>query len=206
MALSHPDVIIWQFLKENNLIPPKPSVLEIGEANWYGDVPLPSGIDYPFGGDSFAIAKAFYRAMMDYSHIAAIDLQGKTAHKFDLNEPLPADFESDIVINTGTAEHCFDQRRVFQTIHECCNVKGLMFHAAPWTGWANHGLVNYQPEVFTSLAKVNNYDPLVLQVWDVGRRQLCKWLPEKYIPAESLLYAVFRKTKDEPFRVPIQTM
>jgi hypothetical protein len=40
MAITAVDYFIISKLKEQALIPTRPSVLELGEANWYGDVPL----------------------------------------------------------------------------------------------------------------------------------------------------------------------
>ncbi|NTV49863.1 MAG: hypothetical protein HGB32_04545 [Geobacteraceae bacterium] len=39
MAITAVEYEIFSELKKSRLLPPNPSFLEFGEANWYGDVP-----------------------------------------------------------------------------------------------------------------------------------------------------------------------
>ena len=188
MALSQPDVTMWTDLAERQLIPPSPRVLEIGQANWYGDIPPPPGCE---SDDPYEVARKWYRQVLDYSSIVAIDWGAPDAIVLDLNEPALVGIECfEIVINTGTTEHIFDQRTVFESIHDACTVGGLMVHAVPSQGWPNHGLYNYQPCFFEDLARANEYEKLYVQYW---------WQRD-----DMLLYVVLRKTRHAPFRVPIQ--
>jgi hypothetical protein len=43
MAIARMDIEMWEALKAKGVLPPAPLVLELGEANWYGDVPAPDG-------------------------------------------------------------------------------------------------------------------------------------------------------------------
>jgi len=186
MALTKAAVEMWASLKGGGAIVDCPRVLEIGQANWYGDAPS------LWVGDPFQVARSFYAEALNYSAITAIDLHAPPgALPLDLNEPL--DFHGstfDIVINSGTTEHIFDQRQVFQTIHEACCVGGLMVHSVPVRGWLDHGLYSYQPTFFYDLAYANRYEQVYWREVDVA--------------GDVELYVVFRKLQDTPFEVPMQ--
>jgi hypothetical protein len=186
MALTSGDLAMWSELKERGVIPPNPRVLEIGQANWYGDIAPPPGCEDP---NPYVVARKFYRQMLNYSEITAFDYSGPDALCVDLNEPVMGLMQRDIVINTGTTEHVFDQRQVFETIHDACAVGGLMVHVVPWKGWIDHGFYNYQPNLFRALAQANQYQGIYSAKQGV---------------IDQLLYLVFRKTSDLPFVLPLQ--
>ena len=196
MALTYADKSIWEELAAKQLIPPSPNVLEIGEGNWYGDV-APDDADA--SPDPFVTARNFYNRVLKPAKMVAIDFTGTIcALRLDLNNPitlpdnLPQRFE--VIINTGTAEHVFDQRQLFQTIHERCLPGGLMLHAAPWKGWHDHGFHNYQPTFFKHLALANEYETLLTRTW------------QPWNQSDLMLYTVFCKVGDERFLAPIQGM
>ena len=197
MAISGGDVMLWLQLKAMGAIPPRPSVLEIGEANWFGDfdpAKVP-GMDTS-DPDLFAMGKAFYRAVLDYSRIVSVDLEGtERALKFDLNEPLPHMFYQygpfDIVINSGTAEHVFDQRRLFQTIHDLTAPGGLMVHSFPIGGCTDHGFYTYSPCLIRDLGRANGYEFL-----DGG---------EVETGGDRVVHLAWRKGRDGVFKVPQQS-
>jgi hypothetical protein len=80
-------------------LPQGGSLLEIGEANWYGDVTHDEllrdfkddvYVEAIRTRDLFAIAKAFYASTFNPSRIVSIDQGGTTAAvRHDLNKPLP---------------------------------------------------------------------------------------------------------------------
>lgn len=67
----------------------------------------------------------------------------------DLNEPLPEDLAArfDLVIDTGTCEHCFNVGMAFRNTCEAVAVGGFLVHAAPMTR-VNHGFWNFSPTVY----------------------------------------------------------
>ena len=190
MALTRADVETWADLARNKLVPARPRVLEIGQANWYGDVPPPAGCDDPC---PFKVARKWYKQVLDYASITALDFHGPDAVRADLNGAVSLEGVFDVVINTGTSEHVFDQRRLFETVHDFCEPGGLMVHAVPCGGWEDHGLYTYQPCFFRDLAAANGYLGLSSNVWSFGERS-----PDR------MLYVVMKKTRPGPFRVPIQ--
>lgn len=230
MALTKADVAMWDDLKSRRLIPDRPQVLEIGQANWYGDVPPHPDDDAPAMADGshlFEIARRFYRRMMPGCKVEAVDKHGPNAAAVDLNEPQPfvASGGANVVINTGTAEHVFNQARLFETIHDACagpkeirgdipfDLKplripgGLMIHAAPLGGWHNHGFYNYHPTFWADLGAANGYELLYLAHFDFTRGEVTRLGAFRDVvpgPADSMLYVVFRKTRGDAFVVPMQ--
>jgi len=189
MALSRADVEMWRDLGERGLIPPRPRVLEIGQANWFGDIEAPEDCRHE---SPFVTARRWYQKVLGFSKVESIDMHGEHSLRYDLNEPVPLTEVFDIVINTGTAEHVFDQRQVFETVHDRCAVGGLMVHGSPWQGWNDHGFYNYQPCFFKDLAGANDYEMLYAMAWRFGAG------------VDVMHYVAMRKSRDLPFRIPRQ--
>jgi hypothetical protein len=162
-------------------------VLELGEAEWYGDVPpdelhdlidavvpetnrrdaLHARLDDVLASKSptrgWDLAKVFYSALLDYSEILSIDFHGTPAAKrLDLNQPLELEGRFDLVIDGGTAEHVFNVYQFFKTCHQLTRPGGLMLHTNPFRGWLDHGFYNFNPTFYWDLAAANNYDVLMM--------------------------------------------
>ncbi len=226
MALTRADCLIWDELKRRGAIPNAPALLEIGEANWYGDMPIAwiweriergSELEREYSAacdrrDVFGLARVFYAAALGVSRRVAIDLHappGSAAHALDLNEPIDLGEKFDVIVNTGTVEHVFDQRRALETVHNHCRTGGLMLHAGPLGGWPDHGLFHAQPGLWLDLAKANGYAVEALAYFDLkaGKVAAVRGLGElrRFRWADgSMLYVVLRKVESGPFRVPMQ--
>ena len=100
-----------------------PSILDIGEQNWFGDVepaeihrlietmrvePAKTRLSMEYfritAADRpeflFDLARLFYGLIFDCERYRAIDLNGTAlAERYDLNEPLPFDAQFSVVIN-----------------------------------------------------------------------------------------------------------
>jgi hypothetical protein len=169
--------------------------LEIGEANWYGDLePLAMTADIERfvadpsrrqalverltaavrqGGETarFDVAKIFYELFFSPSNMQAIDFHGtRSARRMDLNYPIALDRRFHAVFNQGTAEHIFDIAQVFATIHDATLPAGLMIHESPLTGWIDHGFYTVQPTLFFDLAEMNDYRILGMFVEDLAAK------------------------------------
>jgi hypothetical protein len=187
MALTAVDYHVLESLRKAGLLPKRPSVLELGESEWYGDLPpgeLASLIDalVPeperrarlrgrlrelLANDSpqrsWDLAKVFYAAMLDYREIVAIDFHGTPAARpIDLNQPVDLGQRFDIVIDGGTAEHVFDVCQFFKTCHALTLPGGLMLHNNPFRGWLEHGFYNFNPTFYWDIAAANGYELLML--------------------------------------------
>jgi hypothetical protein len=146
---------LFSELKKSRLLPPQPTFLELGEANWYGDVPyeqlsndicllledpeeqirlLQELIDVVRAEQPnmlWDIAKIFYRLFLEYRETVAIDFGGtEKALRLDLNQPISLGRQFDVVYNGGTAEHVFN---VWQFFNYLIRRKGPLWrHSTPY--------------------------------------------------------------------------
>ena len=187
MAITSVDHFIFKKLKDSGLIPPRPSVLELGEAEWYGDVStetLSEEIDNHVSdqrlreelhqkmvdtlcADSrskgWDLAKIFFKVFLDYEKLIAIDLHGTPdAKQINLNYPVDLGEQFDIVMNNGTGEHVFNVFQFFRSTHEFTRPGGLMLHVMPFRGWLEHGFYSFNPTFFWDLAAANDYGMRIL--------------------------------------------
>lgn len=103
----------------------------------------------------------FYRAL-GFRSYEAIDINSRYGSQImDLNKDLASHYgfkkRYDLVINTGTSEHIFNQATFFKNGHDLAEAKGYMVHIVPFTGYINHGFYNYQPNTFYDLCFANSY-------------------------------------------------
>ncbi len=186
MAITHNDRLVFLRLHHAGLLPPHPSMLELGEGQWYGDVPLETlseDIDDLVHDDarreelhllmakilcgetavqSWDLAKLFFSACLDYRKYTAIDFHGTPeALKIDLNYPVSLGEQFDILINAGTAEHVFDIGQFFRTAHDLTRAGGLMIHVMPFRGWLEHGFYSFNSTFYWDLAQANGYTMLL---------------------------------------------
>lgn len=194
MAMSAPHFAALKHLAEQGEFKRGGKVLEIGECNWYGDMPIEElateleefdPIAAEFLRDEnlktrdwweWKIVKVIYDALMHPSEIHSIDLDGTpAAQKLDLNYG-QADHlctrEFSTSINHGTAEHVFNVAGVFFLMHEATEVGGLMIHESPFTGWIDHGFFTLQPTLFYDLAAANCYDIRMMAIEHIESRAI----------------------------------
>jgi hypothetical protein len=183
MALTQPIYLLLRKAWDARLLPQNGAILEFGEANWYGDMPIPAllaDLRTQAAGDPrldeimariatldanknegylFAIAKAVYAALFAPSTLHAIDFHGtEAAWRLDLNQPLALDRQYDVTMNNGTAEHILNIGQFLKSMHDWTKPGGLMLHDAPFNGWVDHGFYTLQPTLFFDLAAANHYD------------------------------------------------
>jgi SAM-dependent methyltransferase len=182
VAITGLEFLVFSSLRQHDLLPKKPAVLELGESNWYGDVPI-AELEKTIGEfvtdadqraslldrlnkaalaappqSLYEIARVFFAALTDYASYSSIDPGTPgSKYQFDLNHPVPLEEQFDLVINIGTAEHVFNVHQFFKTAHDLTKSGGMMIHSCPFTGWADHGFYTFQPTFFFDLARANRY-------------------------------------------------
>ncbi len=186
MGITHNDRTVFLRLRDAGLLPPRPSVLELGEGQWFGDVPtetLSEDIDALVQDEqlreelhqrmvtilcgespyrSWDLAKLFFKACLNYRKYTAIDFHGTPeARKIDLNYPVALGEQFDILVNAGTAEHVFDVGQFFRTAHDLTRPGGLMIHVMPFRGWLEHGFYSFNSTFYRDLASANGYTMLI---------------------------------------------
>ena len=100
-----------------------------------------------------------------YSHwgiqnYTSFDLFDPRAENVDLNVDLERTDSWDIVTNFGTSEHLFNQFAFMKNCHDLTKTNGITLHVVPISSGMDHGLINYHPTFFRSLAKANDYEML----------------------------------------------
>lgn len=214
----------YRLLKEHaHLFKRGGSLLEIGEANWYGDehpsVILEGKDECDLltvellhraqkSGCLFTVVKAAYHRLFAPSIVEAVDMGGQSSMKQDLNGVLKLPRKYDVVMNHGTAEHIFSIAQVFYSMHHATLAGGYMVHDAPLNP-LDHGFYCLQPGLFYDLAAANDYELISISVYWIGgpilrfetRDQFAKI---RGFDQNALLYVVFRKANDAPFKIPIQ--
>lgn len=181
MAITGIEYNLFRNLREQNSLPQGGDVLELGEANWYGDVDIKQLAQdiYRFApedrrealfrtldevtqakrpGMLWEIARVFWQTFLQPRSMTAIDFDGTDkALKLDLNNPVDLQRQFHLVMNLGTVEHVFNVAQAFKTIHDHTLPGGLMMHGLPFTGWLDHGFYNFKPTFYWDLAAANGY-------------------------------------------------
>lgn len=253
MAISKTHYELLRTLRERGALPLGEPILEIGQANFYGDFDprdmLPDierfvtdkdrrdtltgmlaniseftpygrmvvceqqqwkGLDQAL----LALAQSIYGILFNTtSPTHAIDLIGESTLKHDLNHPVQGLATYSTVINHGTAEHIFNIGQVFRTMHDATRPGGLMIHESPFTGWIDHGFYCLQPTLFYDLAAANGYSIELMAIEHLASRSVihindrgdfAELARRDQLPYNAMLFVAMRKTKDEPFRIPMQ--
>lgn len=197
------------------------ALLEIGEANWFGDTEPEFVLVQPRWKDTaekilkatkpdlFDIAKDCYRELFAPSIVESVDLGGtKNAMRQDLNGLLKLPRRYDVVMNHGTAEHVFSCAQVFYSIHHACLPGGYMVHDAPLNP-VDHGFYNFNPTLYYDLAWANKYELISLSVYWIGG-QIKRFETRDQFHAgwsfapNAFMYVVMRKGDDATFKIPQQ--
>lgn len=217
MAISKAHFDMLLTLSNEGHLPRGVDLLEIGEANWYGDHD-PEEVFCGAGErcdpqDGYAMAQLIYKAAFAPKVRHAIDAGGPTAERLDLNKPIKLRQQYDVVYNHGTAEHVFNIAQVFRTMHEACKDGGLMIHECPFTGWVDHGFYCLQPTLFWDLASTNGYtvgfaaiEHMRSRTWRdlAGREDVLELRRRGELADDLMLFVVLVKNGDEDFRIPMQ--
>jgi hypothetical protein len=158
-----------------------------------------------------------------------LDINERADIKLDLNFPISQELEGIAltILDGGTLEHVFDVRQALTNIHNMVGMGGTIIHISPMT-WFNHAFFNFNPKLYQSLIRSNDYELLVEAYClpQIKRRYFQKRIdrqvyvtydgkeyPEikkaveskfynNYLPADSLYMIAYKKDGDKPFQHP----
>lgn len=239
MAIAALQYVVLRSLREQNVLPQGATALELGESNMYGDVSvqemendiarlvtddgkrasliaeLHEAMKLEQMAKLYCMAKVFYRGVLGCSSIEAVDPGTPgSEYKFDLNDPVAIDKQFDLVLNLGTGEHIFNVFQFYKTVHELTRPQGLMVHAAPMTGWFDHGFYNFQPTFFFDVARTNNYEVLAFVIGQLAplkliqikdRDELVDLSASNNLPPNAMINIIMRQAQEPgPFVAPVQ--
>jgi hypothetical protein len=127
----------------------------------------------------------------------------------DLNTPINEEHHEkyDLVVDTGTLEHCFNVGIAFENMCKLARVGGLILSAAPMTK-INHGFWNFSPCAYENYFSQNKFKILFLGAFHKANGKIKKInisANQRLIcPEESLILCVARRTEFSTFNFPIQ--
>ena len=145
--------------------------------------------------------------MLGYERVETLDLYPDEHPDIiaDLNTPFPPELWNryDLVIDSGTAEHCFNVREVLGNAVRALKVGGLVMHTLPMSGWAGHGFYQFSPDVFSSFYKKNGFDEVEIMIeLHIGFKTFYfEYDPDKPLPGDfwgipAQVFFVARKVRD----------
>lgn len=213
MGINLEYCLILNKLHEQGLLKPGGSVLEFGAQDISADpltlalcrhgertAPPPPGI---------TSAQDFYASygLTRYTSIDATAAHGALAYDCNLDLTTVYGFSErfDLVTDIGTFEHCFNISTAFGNAHRACLPGGVMIHALPAQGNANHGFYNIHPTLFDMIASANNYNIIDISFTVDYAPKLYEYNMETYRlfdDRDILIYYVLLKQTDTPFEVP----
>ena len=128
----------------------------------------------------------------------------------DLNQCLPADFgrSYDLVLDSGTCEHCFNIGQAALNLASLVNKGGYLVQAMPLNAF-NHGFYNVNPTWFHDFYPANGFQIQFLQgvsniVWNPQVFDLPPFDRFHEAPPNSMMIAVLRRHTVAPLTLPIQ--
>lgn len=77
--------------------------------------------------------------------------------EMDLNLPISESSQFDLIIDSGTAEHCFNIGRVFSTYHQLLSLGGYLYQWSPFIS-PNHGFYSINPTLYFDLARDHMFE------------------------------------------------
>lgn len=83
-------------------------------------------------------------------HLYNIDVE------LDLNDPIIARPEYDLIIDCGTTEHCFNVGQALKNVANMTALGGYVYHMVPLCSF-NHGFWNFSPGVFVDFYEDNGF-------------------------------------------------
>lgn len=130
----------------------------------------------------------------------------------DLNERLPGEYHGqyDLVIDTGTMEHCFNVGNAFRSMCELSKLGGHIISLSPMT-MINHGFWNFSPTAYFDGFIQNGFEVNFLQGMfqsETGIKAIdfSSGPAERMMaPPEVTLICVAHKTKEQKFKWPVQS-
>jgi len=128
----------------------------------------------------------------------------------DLNQPLPSDLARrfDLVVDTGTCEHCFNVAQAFVNACEALAPGGMLVHAAPMTR-INHGFWSFNPTIYPDFFEDNGFELQMLtgvtgNIKEGFRPFNVDAFRRFDPPPESALYVIAQRREARPVKWPVQ--
>lgn len=124
----------------------------------------------------------------------------------DLNEPLPKDLyqQADLIVDTGTLEHCFNVGQAFRNMCDMTRVNGIIMTMAPYSK-LNHGYYNFCPLMYEDGLEQNGFEVLEISAFDRKYRdvEIPNATKQGMLPG-TVLFCSARRISNQPWQWPVQ--
>jgi len=127
----------------------------------------------------------------------------------DLNEHFPERYNRsyDLVLDSGTLEHCFNVGVAFRNMCDAVRLGGFLITTAP-ISMVNHGFYNFCPTLYVDGLTDNGFEIVFLGIASknqVIRLEPSSWLSRMNPPTESVLHCLAKRVDSKEFTWPTQT-
>ena len=217
VSIGYPDLLVPNFdinknipLDYHKFIENRPTAMK-----WHGLNPA----EFSY----FSVQKFFESASWSFDYLDIKQGTGTDSDGFvevDLNQSIPSHLYSsyDILIDSGTAEHCFNVGKVFENYFHLLKPGGILFQYIPFLS-PNHGFWSANPTTIFDLSSCNPIKILDCKLlsfdsyknyFDNNATQL-KFSPTGRFSIDTnifsntvLMFFVYKKYKKSIFRYPVQ--
>lgn len=112
----------------------------------------------------------------------------------------------DIVLDVGTAEHCFNIGQALINMAGAVKEGGYIIHENP-ANWGNHGFYNLNPTLFYDFYTQNGFrvEELKMVTRDGRSAQVPYTKRFKFADEEANVFCVAKRVKVQSFTYPVQT-
>jgi hypothetical protein len=124
----------------------------------------------------------------------------------DLNIPLFTENIYDLVLDVGTAEHCFNIGQALINMAKMVKVGGWIIHENP-ANWGNHGFYNLNPTLFADFYEQNGFQVIEMKlVTREGRYGVPHPVKRFKFPNDEVnIFCIAQRIREQVLTYPIQT-
>jgi len=123
----------------------------------------------------------------------------------DLNEPMKFCKQYDIVLDVGTAEHCFNIGQALINMAGLVEKGGYIIHENPFN-WGNHGFYNLNPTLFADFYAVNGFTLKDCRlVGKDGEARISHTKRFRFTDGEVNVFALAQRVGVKSFVFPVQS-
>lgn len=140
------------------------------------DVPLELSHDPQLARQGCVSDRTFFQAL-GFEKVESLDLldDERPTYLQDMNRPVPPELEGrfDVVFDTGTMVHVFDQKTAFGNLARMVKPEGRVIHGtAPSSNHVDIGFYMFSPTLFNDFYSANG--------WRLDALKLCEFVPLWY--------------------------
>ena len=154
-------------------------------------------------------AESFFSLLGCKLHVYDIVQERGTEILCDLNKPLDPALRAwnyDIVLDVGTAEHCFNIGQALINMAGMVKMVGYIIHENPFN-WGNHGFYNLNPTLFADFYTANGFELMDCRL--VNRQGDGAKVPRtsrfRFPQEEVNVFAMARRVEVKSFVFPVQS-